>query len=389
MTSELDAGLCPPTRANACRYLCNTEAQARAAFFSHERLIREAGRFDIVGTAPAPAFVWTPSPTFGRPLKVPAVGGGMRPTRTVTTSCLRTEFVMIGYAYVLVTVNNVLREYADFVARLNGITGVAPPHTRDEARDLCKRLYEVYLVLVDRIKPHVLLHTIGNLAPPCAELSIHTANGLIAYVAGLHAVVAFTFYEIIHAPGEAVPFATRRDVFMFASHQFLRAYSIFTLHVWPAYAADAQQHARFQRYLLGAALFYQARAIVCAIRHEKSGPKWSPAAVLVLARRAECLLAILRASPAFGFRANADRLSQFTDKWIETTLPAVSHDFPFRAKITSVQQYRGGDQFTTLIFSDKMARSMLHVHYKKSGRFFRSTPIDCSLARACLFSNTQ
>lgn len=389
MTSELDVGLCPPVRVNACRYLCNTEDQARVAFYSHERLIREAGRFDIVGAAGAPVFEWAPSPTFGRPLKMPEVGGGMRATHTVTTSCLRTEFVMIGYVYVTVTVCNVLHEYAAFVARLNTHKTPITSDMRDEARDLCRRLYEVYLALVDRVKPHVLLHTIGNLAPACAELSIHTVNGLIAYVTGLHAVVAFTFYEIIHAPNETVPFDERRDVFMFASQQFLRAYSIFTLHVWPAYKADSQQHALFQRYLLGAALFYQARAIVCAIRHEKSASKWSAAAVLVLARRADYLLGILRMAPAFGFRANADQLSQFTDKWIENTLPAVAHDFPFRAKITSPKQYRGGDQFTTLIFSSKTARSMLHVHYKKSGRFFRSNPIDCSLARACLFRDTQ
>ncbi len=390
MASEMEVGLRGPVRGGPCRYLLNTEAQAREAFYSHESLIRQGGRFGVVGPR-APAFTWTPSATFGRPLKVPEVGGVMRATRTVTTTCLRTEFVMVAYAYVVEVLRNVLREYRAFVERL-GDPGNIKQHDHDEARDFCKRLYEVYLILVDRVKVHVLLHTIGNVAPACAELSMHTVNALIAYVVGLHAVVMFTFYEIneiMHKRGEPVSFATRRNVFRFAARQFLRAYSIFTLYVWPEYSADSQEQARFQRYLLGAALFYEARAIVCAIRQEKTSAQWSPAAVLVLARRADYLLGILSASAAFGFRTGAERLRRYTDVWISSMHGAVAANFPHRAKITSVQQYRGGDQFTNLIYSDKTMQGMLRLHHKKQGRFFRSDPIHCSVPRGCLFQDAQ
>lgn len=384
MASEMDIGLQPPVRAPPCAYLLNTEAQARAAFYSHEKCIRTRGRFEIIGDSPAPEFTWTPSPTFGRPLKIPMIGGTMSATRTVTTTCLRTEFVMVAYTYVTIVVRNVLREYAEFVEQLRSSSGVSE-EDRAVARDFCKRLYEVYLILTDRVKVHVLLHTIGNVAPACAELSIHTVNAYIAYVCGVHTVVTFTFYEIMQKRGESVPFSTRRDRFLFASQQFQRAYSIFTQHVWVEYSADSPEQARFQRYLVGATLFYQLRAIVCAIRHEKTIPHWRPAAVLVLARRADYLISLLCASRAFGFRAGAETLRKYTDAWIDSTLPAVAHDFPYRTKITTVQQYREGNRFASIIFTENMARGVLSLHYKKNGRFFRSEYLLCSVPTNCLF----
>lgn len=394
MTSETDFGLYPPVRVNACKYLLNTEEQAAEAFYSHEQLIRQAGRYGIVPLgAPPPCFEWTPSPSFGHPHKVPIIGGGMRSVRDITTSCLRTEFIMISYTYVIQTVRHVLRQYEDFMTRIRGAQKLTKGDT-EVARGFCKRLYNVYLVLVDRVKINVLLLTLGSIVPACAELSIHTVNALIAYVAGLHSVVMFTFLEITQEAKNPVSFDVRRDVFAFVALCFGRAYSIFTRYVWSTYTAPVTAdksasviapHAPFQRYLLGATLFYQAKSIISAVQYEKMLSKPSAATILVLSRRADYILGLLCSSQAFGFFARAQQLTVFTQAWVSETYSAVSPEFPYRDRITTPEKYAEGERFAALAFEGTQPLGLLYNHHKKDGRMFRSNPLYCSLPRACLF----
>lgn len=377
--------LTTPRRIGNHWFRLSTEEQAREAFYSHEQLIRLAGRHDVIlPTDPTPRFEWCPSPTFGTPLKVPVTGGGMSAATTVTTSCIRTEFVMIAYAYVISIIRNTHREYADLMERTTKSS-----HTRedaDEIRDICARVYTAYLILVDRIKPHVILHTIGNLAPVCAELSVHTANALIAYVAGFHTAVGFTILDRIQ--GKPVSFKDRCRVFLFVARQYECCYSIFTQYVWPIFGVGTPEQTAFQRYILGSSLFFRAKAFVCAAEAEKSLPNWNPATILVLARKADFILRILTYSPAFGFEERAGALRQFTVKWIASAVHAVRPDFPLRDKIENVKQYLEGDRFIALVIDENDTEGLLAIGHRKQGRFFRSDPRYCSIPRKCLFRSS-
>jgi hypothetical protein len=170
------------------------------------------------------------------------------------------------------------------------------------------------------------------------------------------------------------------------SEQFTRAYSILTQHVWPIYFSKTAHHARFQRYLLGSALFYHAKAIICAAQHEKQQQQYHPTLVLLMARRAEYIFTFLLADAALGYQPHAQKLAVHVQKWIERMLRTVMHDFPFRDRITSPGMYAAGEHLMAISFSPKMAyRLMLAHHYKTDGRMFRSNPAYCSLLRACLF----
>lgn len=401
MTSEQELGLVAPTRYNPALYRLNTEQQAAEAFYSHEQLIRLGGRFGVVpiGDDP-PRFEWTPSPTFGQPLPTPDAAGKMQRTQRVVTRCLRTEFVMIGYAYVVATVRSVLEQFNALCAR-------TPPDAklsredRAAAVDFCKRLYNAYLVLVDRVKLHVLLQTVRNLPPACAELSLHTVDGMIAFVVALHALVSSTMLERT----STVATITRRDTCTFVARQFARAYSIFTQHVWPIYGANTRHCAQFQRYLLGSAIYYEARAMMWAVFHEKSLPQWRPTAVVVLARRIEYVFSFLLHDVALGYQSHAQKLAKHVQAWLASTLPAAPAKFPHRDRITTAGQYAAGEHLMALIFESGKIKckectaasrpsphpgcpgcfNPLAIHYTTSGRTFRSNAAYCSLLRACLF----
>lgn len=379
-------GLVPPRRINAPLYRVQTEEQAAEAFYSHERVFRLSGRYGIVPLGqPAPTFVWAPSETFGHPLQVPMIGGALRSPAALTTSCLRTELVMLVYAYVIATINTVLAEYAALCARIGKARKLSTVD-HEAARGFCKRMYTAYLVLVDCGKTNVILHTIGNVAPACAELSPHTVNAMLALVTALHTMLLAKFKKF--AWGEPDPPAERRNTFLFVSAQFGRAYSILIQHVWPAYSSGTPEQAQFQRYLLGSSLFYQAKAMMCAVQHELTLDKWHPPAVLVLARRIEYVFALLIADPALCHQEQAQVLVEYVRRWVEDTLPRVDRKFPYRDRIHTPEQYANGEHLMVCIFEQAKAESLLKDHHKKGGRLLRSDPRYCTLPRACLFQGS-
>lgn len=389
MASGKPFTLVPPYKQGLRWFKLYTEGQAREAFFSHERRLRLAGRGEIVQSdEPQPVFIWRPSPTFGSPHSIPQIGKeGLQPTDVYTTSSLRAEFIMIAYTYVIMTMQNVVNEYNTFMAKPEN-----PEEARqdaDELRDMCGRLYNVYLVLADRIKPHVIMHTLGNILPACAELSIYTADAMLAFVTGYQTIVGLTLISRIKNKKDELTFKKRRDFFLFIAQQYERTYTILTRNVWLIFGAGSVEQTTFQRYLLGSILFYRAKVFLCAVEYEKSKPSPNANLMSILAHKADYLLRVLKKSEAFGYRDHASTLGNFAVKNIEKTAVELRSDAFYKKRISTITEYSAGDRFMEFAIHETSRQDLLFMHHKKASRMFRSDPQYCSLPLQCLFRSSQ
>lgn len=389
MASDIPFTLVPPYKQGIRFFKLYTEAQAREAFYSHEKRIRLAGRGEIVPPgSQLPVFMWEPSPTFGSPHGVPEIGKkSLIPTKVFTTTSLRTEFIMIAYTYVIMTVHNVVSEFASFTAKTE-----RPEEARrdaDELRDMCGRLYNVYLVLADRIKPHVLLHTLGNIMPACAELSVYTADAMLAFVTGYQSIIGLKLTALVKNTKGGITYKERRDVFLFVAQQFERTYTILTQNVWLFFGAGSTEQTGFQRYLLGSIMFYRAKVFLCAVEYEKQKETPNTNLISILAHKADYLLRVLRMSDSFGYREHASTLGSFAVKTIEKNAIELRTDAFYKKRITTLAEYNAGDRFMEFAIHESSKQDLLFMHHKKAGRMFRSDAEYCSLPLSCLFRSSQ
>lgn len=383
MTSEKKFTLVSPHKCGLRWFRISTEEQAREAFYSHERRIRLGGRGELVpSNSTQPVFIWKCSPTFGSPLPSPQIGTDvMRKQDTIITTSIRMEFIMIAYTYVIEMFRNVAEEYTALMARPHD-EGTARVDIA-ELRDMASRLYTAYLILVDRIKPHVIMHTLGSIFPVCAELSVHTADAMIALVVGYHSIIALT--TIDRVKGVSVTYEMRRDVFLLVAQQYERTYSILTQHVWIIYGAGSEEQTAFQRYLLGSILFHRAKVFICAVEHERHKKECNPKLVSVLAHKAEYLLRILKSSEAFGYMERAGTLCTFIVNVIADVATELRVGAFYTKKIANIEEYKNGDRFMEFAINEDAAIALLYTHRKKMGRTFRSIEKYCTLPKTCLF----
>lgn len=397
-TSEFQLPLTTPVRIGRANYSLSTEDHARVAFYSHERRIREDGRA-VVETNRDRIFEWKPSPSFGPPLKRRVMGEHPKMFPTIVTHSLRTEFIMITYAYVIRTLGMVVEEFRAFMARKS--------HSRNnhddqsEIRDMAKRLYTIYVITNTVLKPHIRLCTKRRTAPPCAELSVYTAEALMHIILAFHTIVLYTSLEMVKEKDMRAKRAQRQGdgtfaphtsakICMFISSRFNHAYTILTKKVWTFYTPGTEDRTLLQQYLLGSGQFYLAKAYMYEYEQEKSvTPSPRHSIMLALLRRAEFLVRLTSDGSALGFHESStiikryivSEVAEIEGKW---QVPDV-----LGKRFETPEDFDAVARYVSTAITEDDGKHLLKTHEKRYGKSFVSDPQYCTLTNAILFTGSN
>jgi len=387
LLSEFPFPIVAPARCGPKGYSLATDDHARTAFYSHEKRIREDGRM-LVPTNLTRVFEWTPSPSFGTLLRRPVVGGETKSCPTYKTTCLRAEFVMITHAYIIETLRTVTEEFRQFILRGGHKSTRTEPTT--EIRAMGKRMYEIYLIAKNVLRPNVILCTVGRTFPACPELSVYTTDALLCVVLAFHTVIVSTAIEMLKrkkTKGKGFTDITYAQIYMFVSNMFYRAYTILNEKVWPFYTPGTTPRTVLQLYLMGNGHFFLAKSYMFAYRHE-SAAKPAPRAIIQLSllRRAYYLLRLTSSKGSLlGFHEPSTNSCAF----IVAQLAIMRNNWELSSeqdtKIETPEDFDSIERHVSSVICDKDARHVLKTHVDLYGQFFKSAPEYCTLSNACLF----
>lgn len=384
MASNEQLSIIPPFHYKSPVVL-NTELKLREGIESINRCMINQGK-EAFDKGEHRWYAWVASPTFN----------GCAEQTVICNTCVRMEAIFLGYTFAIWTINNVHEELRELVLRRLDLqqktssTGHATENNDDvspdpdDMRNICNRLYLVYLVLVDSVKGNLVLWNQRSHPYPSAEYYTETCDVLINICAGLH-TIAFIEYGQSQKKGAQLSKTTWARLFLFVAIRFERAYFILTNFVWVMYGGGNDSAIALQRICMGYLLYYRAKAYILVIlsitdnatKESKTHKNYSDSEyVLALAQQSLYLLQPLVKNPFFGFQTRSKKLIDFSEMRIREHYSSVPITSITRRRITTREEYDQLESIVSECINDSQARNMLQTpaHIEMHHRYFQPDP---------------